>query len=53
MGLISRTVSPGRVSNVATFRVSPEDEVRYGLLRDEWLTIATKPVMQTAERGSV
>ena len=39
--------------NVATFRVSPEDEVRYGLLRDEWLTIATKPVMQTAERGSV
>ncbi len=27
----------------ATFRVSPEDEVRYGLLRDEWITIARKP----------
>jgi len=25
------------------FRVSPEDEVRYGLQRDEWLTIAVKP----------
>ena len=35
---------------VATFRVSPEDEVRYGLLRDEWLTIARKPVTQAAER---
>jgi len=28
---------------VETFRVSPEDEVRYGLLRDEWITIARKP----------
>ncbi len=28
---------------VETFRVSPEEEVRYGLLRDEWLTIARKP----------
>jgi len=25
------------------FRVSPEEEVRYGLQRDEWLTIAEKP----------
>jgi len=25
------------------FRVSPEQEVRYGLLRDEWITIAEKP----------
>ena len=38
---------------VATFRVSPEDEVRYGLLRDEWLTIARKPVTQAAERHHV
>jgi SAM-dependent methyltransferase len=38
---------------VATFRVSPEDEVRYGLLRDEWLTIAEKPVSQAAERDRV
>lgn len=28
---------------VSTFRMSPEDEVRYGLLRDEWITIARKP----------
>jgi SAM-dependent methyltransferase len=28
---------------VETFRVSPEEEVRYGLLRDEWITIARKP----------
>jgi SAM-dependent methyltransferase len=28
---------------VETFRVSPEDEVRHGLLRDEWITIARKP----------
>jgi len=27
---------------VETFRVSPEEEVRYGLLRDEWITIARK-----------
>jgi SAM-dependent methyltransferase len=38
---------------VATFRVSPEDEVRYGLLRDEWLTIAGKPVTQAAEHDHV
>jgi len=25
------------------FRVSPEEEVRYGLLRDEWAYIAHKP----------
>ena len=37
---------------VATFRVSPEDEVRYGLLRDEWLS-AGKPVTQEAERHYV
>jgi SAM-dependent methyltransferase len=28
----------------SAFRMSPEDEVRYGLQRDEWLTIAEKPV---------
>jgi len=28
---------------VDTFRVSPQDEVRYSLLRNEWLTIARKP----------
>lgn len=28
---------------VETFRVSPAEEVRYGLLRDEWITIARKP----------
>jgi hypothetical protein len=28
---------------VETFRVAPEDEARYGLLRDEWITIARKP----------
>jgi SAM-dependent methyltransferase len=28
---------------VTTFRVSPEEEVRYGLLRDEWAYIARKP----------
>jgi predicted SAM-dependent methyltransferase len=27
---------------VDTFRVSPEEEVKYGLLRDEWITIAHK-----------
>lgn len=25
------------------FRMSPEDEVRYGLQRDEWITVAEKP----------
>lgn len=28
---------------VAIFRMPPDDEVRYGLLRDEWITIARKP----------
>ncbi len=28
---------------VDTFRMQPQDEVRYGLLRDEWIYIATKP----------
>ena len=28
---------------VATFRLLPQDEARYALLRDEWLTIARKP----------
>lgn len=28
---------------VETFRVSPEDEVKYALLRDEWIYIARKP----------
>lgn len=28
---------------VETFRMPPADEVRYGLLRDEWLYVATKP----------
>ena len=27
---------------VTTFRLTPEEEVRYGLLRDEWLYVATK-----------
>ena len=27
---------------VATFRLTPEEEVQFGLLRDEWLYIATK-----------
>ena len=27
----------------SVFRVSPEEEVRFGLQRDEWLTIAEKP----------
>lgn len=28
---------------VETFRVSPEQEVKYGLLRDEWIYLARKP----------
>lgn len=28
---------------VEIFRMSPEEEVRYGLLRNEWITIAGKP----------
>jgi len=28
---------------VETFRVSPEEEVKHGLLRDEWIYIARKP----------
>jgi SAM-dependent methyltransferase len=30
---------------VDTFRMPPQDEVRYGLLRDEWIYIATKPTV--------
>jgi hypothetical protein len=29
--------------DIEIFRVSPEDEVKYGLLRDEWLYVARKP----------
>lgn len=29
--------------NVQTYRLSPEMEALYGLLRDEWIYIATKP----------
>jgi SAM-dependent methyltransferase len=29
--------------SVEMFRVQPGDEVRYGLLRDEWITVARKP----------
>ena len=36
-----RLAAAGFVPEV--FRASPEDEVRYGLLRDEWITIARKP----------
>lgn len=32
------------------FRVLPEDEVRYGLLREEWITIARKPATTDDER---
>lgn len=28
---------------VERFRLGPEEEVRFGLLRDEWITIATRP----------
>jgi SAM-dependent methyltransferase len=33
---------------VETFRLPPEDEVTYGLLRDEWLILAAKPAANTA-----
>ena len=29
--------------SVETFRMGPDEEVRYALLRDEWITIATRP----------
>ena len=32
------------------FRASPEQEVHYGLLRDEWITIAEKPASTSAQR---
>jgi SAM-dependent methyltransferase len=32
---------------VETFRLQPEQEVIYGLLRDEWITIARKPPTDT------
>jgi hypothetical protein len=28
---------------IRTFRLTPEQEVRYGLLRDEWPHVASKP----------
>ena len=31
---------------VTIFRMSPEEEVRYGLLRNEWITIAAKPAAE-------
>ena len=33
---------------VQTFRLPPEDEVTYGLLRDEWLILAAKPAADNA-----
>lgn len=36
-----RLASVGFATSV--FRLPPEDEVAYGLQRDEWLTVATKP----------
>jgi SAM-dependent methyltransferase len=33
---------------VTTFRLSPEEEVRYGLSRDEWLYVATKNLSREA-----
>ena len=33
---------------VATYRLPPEDEVTYGLLRDEWLILASRPPVGTA-----
>ena len=32
----------------ATYRLPPEAEVTYGLLRDEWLILAAKPAIDTA-----
>lgn len=37
---------------VTTFRLTPEEEVRYGLLRDEWLYIATKEPSPLAAGGA-
>jgi SAM-dependent methyltransferase len=34
---------------VETFRLPPDEEVRYGLLRDEWLYVARKPGERTAQ----
>jgi SAM-dependent methyltransferase len=36
-----------------TFRVTPEQEVHYGLLRDEWLYVATKPSRRSGDAGGV
>ncbi|MGA3005071.1 MAG: methyltransferase domain-containing protein [Acetobacteraceae bacterium] len=38
---------------VETFRASPEQEVEYGLLRDEWLYIARKPAAVSLDSRSV
>jgi Methyltransferase domain len=38
---------------VEQFRLSPEQEVTYGLLRDEWLTLAWKPHDDDARRDTV
>jgi ubiquinone/menaquinone biosynthesis C-methylase UbiE len=37
---------------VETFRMSPEEEVRYGLLRDEWIYIASKPATDPDSGGT-
>jgi SAM-dependent methyltransferase len=36
---------------VEIFRLSPDQEVTYGLLRDEWITIAWKPLSARLEAG--
>ena len=35
---------------VETFRMTPEEEVRYGLLRDQWLNVGTKQPLPPAAR---
>ena len=41
MDFADRLAEAGFVTE--TFRVSPEEEVTYGLLRDEWIYVARKP----------
>jgi len=38
---------------VTTFRMTPEEEVHYGLLRDEWLYVATKETSPAPRAGGV
>ena len=38
---------------VTTFRVTPEEEVHYGLLRNEWLYLATKETSPAPPAGEV